>query len=106
MHVRGSGGGSGGAGWCVGGGRRSSTGRERPAPLPRVRVLVFDRKARAYRNAYAKFDTPRALARAAAAGGSSDYKLIEKFLKEAKTHRCTLDQDWALVTGDQESGAA
>ena len=83
------------------------TKRERPAPLPlfRVRRYVhaclnprahthahthrFDRKCRDFKRAYSKFETPRALHRAAQDKKSSDYKFIKETIKRIKSHRCT-----------------
>ena len=56
----------------------------------------FTRKTREYMRAYAREaglfgwvgEGERLVGHAA----------IEKFVKTAKTHRCTLDQDWAFVT--------
>ena len=79
-------------------------GVQQKPPLPLERVRKFAREARAYRNAYAAFLTPKALLRAARAREKGNaFKEIEKMVKLAKTHRCTFDQEMKFCIDEAEA---
>ncbi|XRB19964.1 hypothetical protein RI054_23g98110 [Pseudoscourfieldia marina] len=56
--------------------------------LPLSRIRRFARRARTYRRAY-KTDEH-----------SSSYELIQKFVKESKTHRSALDLDYGFIESE------
>jgi len=62
--------------------------------LPLGRVRKFARKTREYMRAYAK---SHMLFGATEADRIEGYHAVRKFVKGSKTHRCTLDQDYAFV---------
>jgi hypothetical protein len=62
--------------------------------LPLGRVRKFARKTREYMRAYAK---SHMLFGATEADKLEGYDAVKKFVKGSKTHRCTLDQDYAFV---------
>ena len=62
--------------------------------LPLGRVRKFARKTREYMRAYAK---SHMLFGATEADRLEGYHAVRKFVKGSKTHRCTLDQDYAFV---------
>ena len=62
--------------------------------LPLGRVRKFARKTREYMRAYAK---SHMLFGATEADKLEGYHAVKKFVKASKTHRCTLDQDYAFV---------
>lgn len=62
--------------------------------LPLERVRKFARKTREYMRAYAK---SHMLFGATEADRLEGYHAVRKFVKGSKTHRCTLDQDYAFV---------
>ena len=77
-------------------------GKLRPAPVPLARVWRFCRKCRSYERAYAEYETPASLRRAAKAKNTSSYKVIEKLLAKRKTHRCTGDLQHSVCTREGE----
>lgn len=53
------------------------------------RMRRFARKTREYKRAYRIYHAP--------GGDVKDHTAIDKFVKKAKTHRSTLDQDFAFI---------
>ena len=72
----------------------------RPAPLPLTQVCVFATRARRYRDAYGCFRTKQEILDAAKADDdNTTFGLIEKELKTAKRHRCTMDRHVVFIQG-------
>ena len=69
------------------------------APLPLSQIFTFVTRARRYRNTYGSYRTKKEILDAAKNDDdNTTFGLIEKELKTAKRHRCTMDKSYMFVT--------
>ncbi|MEC9253859.1 MAG: hypothetical protein VX863_03345, partial [Candidatus Thermoplasmatota archaeon] len=68
--------------------------------LTKERTRKFNRKASDYKRSYMALDRDGDNSESSEGEGEEEeYADIEKLKKKCKTHRCTLDQDYAFIQG-------